>query len=204
MIYKIYEIGVCAVNLRIGGAMHILEYENYEETKKHYDTDFSYNTYPCSIPLDFPCVPMHWHRETEIIYVKSGRGMVNVDGISYPVVKDSIVFILPGRLHSIAQYESEAFSYENIIFDMIYNKFRKKTMLIIAHRLATVKNCDKIIVMDKGKIIEQGTHKELLEKKGQYYRLWEMQQGNFVIRQDESVDKENETEPDDGEVMSYT
>ena len=43
--------------------MHILEYENYEETKKHYDTDFSYNTYPCSIPLDFPCVPMHWHRE---------------------------------------------------------------------------------------------------------------------------------------------
>ena len=58
--------------------MHILEYENYEETKKHYDTDFSYNTYPCSIPLDFPCVPLHWHRETEIIYVKSGRGMVNV------------------------------------------------------------------------------------------------------------------------------
>ena len=96
------------------------------------------------------------------------------------------------------------FATENIIFDMIYNKFRKKTMLIIAHRLATVKNCDKIIVMDKGKIIEQGTHKELLEKKGQYYRLWEMQQGNFVIRQDESVDKENETEPDDGEVMSYT
>ena len=96
------------------------------------------------------------------------------------------------------------FATENIIFDMIYNKFRKKTMLIISHRLATVKNCDKIIVMDKGKIIEQGTHKELLEKKGQYYRLWEMQQGNFVIRQDESVDKQNETELDDGEVMSYT
>ena len=73
------------------------------------------------------------------------------------------------------------FATENIIFDMIYK-----------------------IVMDKGKIIEQGTHKELLEKKGQYYRLWEMQQGNFVIRQDESVDKQNETELDDGEVMSYT
>ena len=96
------------------------------------------------------------------------------------------------------------FATENIIFDMIYNKFRKKTMLIIAHRLATVKNCDKIIVMDKGKIVEQGTHQQLLEKKGQYYRLWEMQQGNFVIRQDESVDKQNETELDDGEEMSYT
>lgn len=98
------------------------------------------------------------------------------------------------------------FATENIIFDMIYNKFRKKTMLIIAHRLATVKNCDKIIVMDKGKIVEQGTHKELLEKKGQYYRLWEMQQGNFVIREDEIKEKqcEDSVESDDKGVMSYT
>ena len=46
--------------------------------------------------------------------------------------------------------------------------------------------------MDKGKIIEQGTHKELLEKKGQYYRLWEMQQENFVIREDEIKEKQCE------------
>lgn len=59
-------------------------------------------------------------------------------------------------------------------------------MLIIAHRLATVKNCDEIIVMDQGEVIEKGNHEELIEKKGQYYRLWEMQQGNFVIREDES------------------
>ena len=98
--------------------MHILEYENYEETKKHYDTDFSYNTYPCSIPLDFPCVPMHWHRDPDSIFVQSGRGPVNVAGTAYPLGPDRIVVILPGRLHSIAQYESESFSYENIIFDM--------------------------------------------------------------------------------------
>lgn len=73
------------------------------------------------------------------------------------------------------------FATENVIFDMIYNKFKKKTMLIVAHRLATVKNCDKIIVMDKGKIVEQGTHDELLAKQGKYYQLWEMQQGNFLI-----------------------
>ena len=71
----------------------------------------------------------------------------------------------------------EVFATENLIFDMIYNKFRNKSMLIIAHRLATVKNCDVIIVLDKGKIVEQGTHEELLEKQGEYYRLWEMQQG---------------------------
>ena len=98
------------------------------------------------------------------------------------------------------------FATENIIFDMIYNKFRKKTMLIIAHRLATVKNCDKIIVMDKGKIVEQGTHQQLLERKGQYYRLWEMQQGNFVIKEDSDKDEqfaENFKNDDEG-VMSYT
>ena len=59
--------------------------------------------------------------------------------------------------------------------------------------------------MDKGKIIEQGTHKELLEKKGQYYRLWEMQQENFVIREDEITETQCEysVESDDKGVMSY-
>ena len=73
------------------------------------------------------------------------------------------------------------FTTENIIFDMIYHKFQKKTMLIIAHRLVTIKNCDVIIVMDEGEIVEQGSHEELLELQGQYYRLWEMQQGNFKV-----------------------
>ncbi len=77
------------------------------------------------------------------------------------------------------------FATENIIFDMIYNKLKNKSMLIVAHRLATVKNCDVIIVMDKGSIVEQGSHEELLALKGKYYALWEMQQGNFQIREEE-------------------
>ena len=97
------------------------------------------------------------------------------------------------------------FATENIIFDMIYNKFRNKSMLIIAHRLATVKNCDLIIVLDKGQIVEQGTHEELLEKQGQYYRLWEMQQGNFKINEEETVVSHVEelVEEDEDGVMSY-
>lgn len=97
------------------------------------------------------------------------------------------------------------FATENIIFDMIYNKFRNKSMLIIAHRLATVKNCDFIIVLDQGQIVEQGTHEELLEKQGQYYRLWEMQQGNFKIKEDETIvsNIEELVEEDEDGVMSY-
>ena len=52
---------------------------------------------------------------------------------------------------------------------------RSKTTLIIAHRLSTVLKADKIVVMEKGKIIETGSHKHLLEKKGLYSRLSELQ-----------------------------
>ncbi|MDS0528271.1 peptidase domain-containing ABC transporter [Clostridium sp. SHJSY1] len=49
------------------------------------------------------------------------------------------------------------------------------TTIIIAHRLSTIKKCSKIYVMDKGKVIEEGSHKELLNKKGYYYKLWSEQ-----------------------------
>ena len=59
--------------------------------------------------------------------------------------------------------------------------------------------------MDKGKIVEQGTHQQLLERKEQYYRLWEMQQGNFVIIEGEIKEKqcEDSVESNDKGVMSY-
>ena len=49
--------------------------------------------------------------------------------------------------------------------------YKGKTVVIVAHRLSTVKNADNIIVMDKGKMIEEGTHSELIERKGAYYTL---------------------------------
>ena len=97
--------------------MNILEYENYHETITHGDIIFPYNTYLCSIPLDFPRVPLHWHDELELIYIKKGMGRITVDFREYKVKGPTLVLILPGQLHSIDQLEDAFMEYENIIFN---------------------------------------------------------------------------------------
>lgn len=62
-------------------------------------------------------------------------------------------------------------SNEKIIIEKLNTFFENKTVVVIAHRLSTVRNADNIIVLDGGKIIEQGPHKDLVAKKGAYYRL---------------------------------
>jgi ATP-binding cassette subfamily B protein len=60
---------------------------------------------------------------------------------------------------------------ERIIMDNLNEFYKGKTVVIVAHRLSTVQNADNIIVLDKGKIVEEGTHKELTARKGAYYTL---------------------------------
>ena len=62
-------------------------------------------------------------------------------------------------------------------------------MLIIAHRLSTIRNCDVIYVMDKGRIVEVGSHEQLLENKNMYYQLWMSQVGEKIKgREGEIID----------------
>ena len=60
---------------------------------------------------------------------------------------------------------------------------QNKTVLVIAHRLQSVMNADQIIVLDNGRIIEKGTHSELLRRGGRYAALWQNQQkaGNWKL-----------------------
>jgi ATP-binding cassette subfamily B protein len=60
---------------------------------------------------------------------------------------------------------------EKVIMENLNEFFEGKTVVVVAHRLSTVKNADNIVVLEKGKIVEQGTHKELAKLKGIYYEL---------------------------------
>lgn len=64
---------------------------------------------------------------------------------------------------------------ESKIFSRLYKQIKKQTLIIVSHRFSTVRNAQRIIVIDKGKIIEQGTHQELLTKKGLYAKSFNLQ-----------------------------
>jgi subfamily B ATP-binding cassette protein MsbA len=67
---------------------------------------------------------------------------------------------------------------EKLVQDALNNLMKNRTSLIIAHRLSTIQNADKIIVLESGKVIEEGTHTELLQNNGLYRKLIDMQTFN--------------------------
>jgi len=62
----------------------------------------------------------------------------------------------------------------------LHNLMKGRTSIIIAHRLSTVMSADKIVVLDKGKIVQIGTHNELIRKSGMYKQLWNLQKGGYL------------------------
>ena len=90
------------------------------------------------------------------------------------ILKNAPILILD-EATSALDSESEAIVQENLAQVM-----QGRTVLAIAHRLSTLNQMDKILVLDEGKIVESGTHKELIELNGIYARLWERQAGGFI------------------------
>ena len=106
--------------------------------------------------------------------VKLSGGERQRVAIARAMLKDAPVLILDeatSSLDSISeQHIQEAFD----------ELMKGRTTLVVAHRLSTIQKMDRIIVFDKGAIDEDGTHKELIAKKGLYYRLWKQQSHGFM------------------------
>ena len=84
------------------------------------------------------------------------------------------------RLSGICVYKHEATSNidaesEDLIMEVIRELARTRTVLLISHRLSNVVASDRIYLLDQGKILEQGTHQELMEQQGVYRKLYETQ-----------------------------
>ncbi|MCB0464071.1 MAG: ABC transporter ATP-binding protein [Aequorivita sp.] len=89
--------------------------------------------------------------------------------IARAVLKNPPIMILDEATSAL---DSES---ERLVQDALEKMMKNRTSIVIAHRLSTIQNADNIVVLSKGKIVEQGKHQELLEKKGIYYSLVEMQ-----------------------------
>jgi ATP-binding cassette subfamily B protein len=94
--------------------------------------------------------------------------------IARAMLKQSPLLILD-EATSALDSESEAY-----IQDSLWKLMEHKTTVVIAHRLSTIQHMDRILVLDDGKIIEQGTHQSLLKSKGMYAKLWQRQSGGFI------------------------
>ena len=146
-------------------------------------------------------LPLQFHTFLE----EAGNGLSGGEkqriALARAFLKDSNLYILDESTSNLD------FGTENIIFDMIYNQLADRSMLIVAHRLSTVRDCDMILVMDHGEIVERGTHDELLAKQGRYYDLWNMQQGIFRRKEEApkpvAAAKIVEDDEDDGESITY-
>ena len=106
--------------------------------------------------------------------VKLSGGERQRVAIARAILKDSPILILD-EATSALDSETEAAIQKS--FDSL---MKGRTAVVIAHRLSTLRKMDRIVVMDKGKIVEAGKHDALLKKGGVYARLWKMQSGGFI------------------------
>jgi ATP-binding cassette subfamily B protein len=106
--------------------------------------------------------------------VKLSGGQRQRVAIARSMLKDAPILVLDEATSAL---DSES---EVLIQDALWKLMDGKTAIVIAHRLSTIQKMDRIIVMDKGNIVEQGSHKELLANNGVYAKLWAHQSGGFI------------------------
>ena len=106
--------------------------------------------------------------------IKLSGGQRQRIAIARAILKDAPILVLD-EATSALDSESEA-----AIQEALANLMEGRTSIVVAHRLSTIAGLDEIVVLKDGEIVEQGSHKELLAKKGEYAKLWSRQSGAFL------------------------
>jgi len=115
--------------------------------------------------------------------VKLSGGQRQRVAIARVLLKNAPILVLDEATSAL---DSEV---EQAIQENLYALMEGKTVIAVAHRLSTIAAMDRLVIMDKGVIVEQGTHRELLERGGLYATLWQRQSGGFLLEDDDAASR---------------
>ncbi|MFB6823924.1 ABC transporter ATP-binding protein [Streptomyces virginiae] len=106
--------------------------------------------------------------------VKLSGGQRQRVALARAILRDAPILLLDEATSAL---DSES---EILVQEALWRLMEGRTALVVAHRLSTVANMDRLVVLDRGRIVEAGTHQELLASEGAYAKLWQHQSGGFI------------------------
>ncbi|MFF8597960.1 ABC transporter ATP-binding protein [Streptomyces sp. NPDC015232] len=106
--------------------------------------------------------------------VKLSGGQRQRVALARAILRDAPILLLDEATSAL---DSES---EILVQDALWRLMEGRTALVVAHRLSTVAGMDRLVVLDRGRVVEQGTHQQLLDADGPYARLWQHQSGGFL------------------------